>query len=291
MSARLNLPEPKNYFLGTSSRSPLLADNILLFERRSAADLKSNAQASTPHRRYVLCICLHTDGSVFIGKDRIDLTEGCAALIPPFQFHYYDHVVADSISWLFMTFDTQNTSPLLTAKPAAISLTKALITESNALCELYQSGTTSTQHAHFLIKANSFLYDLLTRSPRQQQAPSETANTALSWPERIQNELSQAPDLTISALATRLGYSEGHLRHTFRQKQNMSLNDYVSHYRLHWAIKRLQDPSASLIDIAQDLGFASQAGFTRFFKRITNTTPARFRRNLAPSAEPPSLSE
>ncbi len=281
MNSFFRLSEPHNYFIGVSSLEPLLADNVLLFSRTSGLELKGKAQASSPHRRYVLCICLETRGSVYIDHQRIDLSTNQALLISPFRFHYYDHLESTALKWLFITFDSESDSPLLTAKPSALSLKKRHLKSLKKLSKLYQSLPKGDRHHHFLISANSFLYELLSQNPQKQnkRKTNPSVRRSTSWPQKIQRLLHQSPSLNISQIAKKLNISEGHLRHEFKKHQNMSLNDYVSHCRLHHAIQRLHDSDHSLLDISLELGFSSQAGFTRFFRRMTETTPARFCRD------------
>jgi|GEM_PF-4612405 len=260
-----------------------LANNVLLFRRTDAGELKGKAQANTPHRRYVLCVCGKGSGSVFIDHQRIDLVENSAVLISPFHFHHYDFLVASELEWIFLTFDSETDSPILTGPPHALSLTPRLIKDLDDLCRHFCRRGSGLDENHFLIKVNSFLYDLLHKERPAEADALSPSSREISWAERIQQELEKEPSLSISALAKKLGYSEGHLRSLFRAKQNMPLNDYVNHYRLHWAIGQLHDRSRKLIDIATELGFSSQASFTRFFKRMTKSSPAKFRREvLAP---------
>lgn len=269
------ISEPQDYFIGMSHGEVLLADNVLIFSRKRAGDLKGKAQANSSHRRHVLCICLETTGAVYIDHQRFDLKEGEAILIPPFRFHYYDHVNSESLHWLFLTFDSESESNLLTVDPAVLRLTKQHLAELLRLSEVYQAAVAGEGPEHLLMLANAFLYGLLKKGMRREKARKGRAS---SWAQRIQGELAKEPALNVSQIAKRLGVSEGHLRHTFRQQQNMPLNDYVSHCRLHHAIRMLQAENHCLIEISVELGFSSQASFSRFFRRMTHTTPARFRR-------------
>jgi AraC family transcriptional regulator len=54
--------------------------------------------------------------------------------------------------------------------------------------------------------------------------------------------------------------------------------------RVRAACHRLREPDYPLAAIAVECGFADQSHFTRVFRKFTKTTPARFRRVIAPHA-------
>lgn len=265
--------------MGVCSNTPLLADNVLLFSRNTVTALNLNSRAITPHRRYVLCLCLEVSGSVFIGHQRIDLKPNQALLIPPFRFHYYDCIDSADLNWAFLTFDTKSQNPLLSEELLAITFDHSLRERFAKLCQLFRSLPETKENHRFLMEANVFLYDLLTQRPDKigEQFPQLSPNRP-SLAQRLQLILEANPDITISEIARKMGRSEGHLRHEFKKRQNMTLSHYVNNFRLHYSIELLHQREKTLLDIAYELGFSSQASFTRFFKRMTQRTPAKFRK-------------
>jgi len=63
----------------------------------------------------------------------------------------------------------------------------------------------------------------------------------------------------------------------FRQHYGSSPSDYIRSLRVQWARHELRRSDAPLSLIAADAGFADQSHFTRAFRRIVGTTPARYR--------------
>jgi AraC-like DNA-binding protein len=53
--------------------------------------------------------------------------------------------------------------------------------------------------------------------------------------------------------------------------------EYVTGWRMQVAADRLRNSEASMATIAADVGYESEAAFSRAFKRITGTTPGRWR--------------
>ena len=89
-------------------------------------------------------------------------------------------------------------------------------------------------------------------------------------------------ELTLRALAARLGYSEFHTTRKFKEIAGVSLRDYLRLRRLAFALKEVRDSSRSLLDIAVDYGFSSHEAFTRAFKSAYGLTPSQYRRDPRP---------
>ena len=90
--------------------------------------------------------------------------------------------------------------------------------------------------------------------------------------------------LTLNALAARLGYSESYTSRQFRQISGMAFRDYLRLRRLAFALKELRDTRRNILDIALDYGFSSHEAFTRAFHRAYGLTPSQYRRKPVPVA-------
>ncbi|WP_445374892.1 helix-turn-helix domain-containing protein [Photorhabdus tasmaniensis] len=106
---------------------------------------------------------------------------------------------------------------------------------------------------------------------------SETVvNDIVRW---LETQLQCNEGIKIDTIANRSGYSKWHLQRVFKEVKGCTLGEYVRKRRLHEAAKSLREEDLSILDIALQYGFSSQATFTRIFKKHFNTTPARFREN------------
>ena len=86
--------------------------------------------------------------------------------------------------------------------------------------------------------------------------------------------------LTLQQLAAVAGLSPYHFIRQFAARFGAPPMALARELRMGLAAQRLaeSDPPA-LIDLAFDLGFESQEGFTRAFKRAHGVSPGRFRRD------------
>ena len=94
-------------------------------------------------------------------------------------------------------------------------------------------------------------------------------------------------NVTIGALATKLGIPEYRLRRLINQRLGYrNFNVFLNNHRIEEAKAALADPTQAevpVITIAMDAGFQSLGPFNRAFKTITGVTPTEYRRLKAPA--------
>lgn len=87
--------------------------------------------------------------------------------------------------------------------------------------------------------------------------------------------------LTIGELASRVSLQEYRLRRLINQKLHYrNFNQYLNHYRVAEAARRLQDPAEAhlpISSIALDVGYTSLSSFNKAFKELHNVTPSSYR--------------
>lgn len=87
--------------------------------------------------------------------------------------------------------------------------------------------------------------------------------------------------LTLDEIAAVAGVHPVHLASVFRQQYRCTVGDYVRRLRIDYACRQLAQSDLPLAEIALDAGFAHQSHFTRTFRRLTGTTPARYRKTFS----------
>jgi AraC-like DNA-binding protein len=83
---------------------------------------------------------------------------------------------------------------------------------------------------------------------------------------------------TISNLAREVGLSRTRLAERFRHFLGESPIAYLARWRLKLAAEILQSTDDSVAEVALAVGYESEPGFNRAFKREFNSPPAQFRR-------------
>jgi AraC family transcriptional regulator len=92
----------------------------------------------------------------------------------------------------------------------------------------------------------------------------------------IEDNLSE--DITLDSLAEVTGYSVFHFLRKFALAMGVSPGRYISQKRLENAKTDLAAGKLTLVEIALNAQFSSQASFTRAFHRATGMTPMEYRR-------------
>ncbi|MEO1233067.1 MAG: AraC family transcriptional regulator [Myxococcota bacterium] len=86
---------------------------------------------------------------------------------------------------------------------------------------------------------------------------------------------------SVEALAREVGTSRSRLAEAFTLKVGLPPMRYLARWRLQIASMQLTETSSSVAEVARDVGYASEAAFSRAFKRTTGLSPAAWRRGVA----------
>lgn len=84
---------------------------------------------------------------------------------------------------------------------------------------------------------------------------------------------------TTEELAREVGLSRSAFAERFTALVGEPPMHYLTHWRLQLAAVRLRESAASTAQLASEVGYESDAAFTRAFKRAFGTTPAAWRRH------------
>ena len=131
------------------------------------------------------------------------------------------------------------------------------------------------------------LYDLACACHEQSfecsEAPGALDRLRLYRDFRIRNSIRLmqeriGDELAIDTIARDAGLSRPHFYKLFRQHVGLTPNLYLNTLRMEAAIDRLTSTADPVTTIGLDLGFASQASFTRFFTTNVGVPPSDYRR-------------
>ncbi|MEO1200294.1 MAG: AraC family transcriptional regulator [Pseudomonadota bacterium] len=87
-------------------------------------------------------------------------------------------------------------------------------------------------------------------------------------------------ELDLNGIAREVGLSRPHFYKLFRAQIGLTPNLYLNALRMERAIEQLSDTEAAVSDIGYDLGFSSQASFSRFFIANGVVPPSNYRRTV-----------
>lgn len=151
----------------------------------------------------------------------------------------------------------------------------------DCLFEIFKLIKEKGRHFELLLKAklNEFIYLLFY----YRYVIRKTTDDAYRKNEKIRqliDYINQHYDQTLSieTLAKRMGYSKTHFMTVFKKQTGTSCTEFIIQVRLSKACEELINTSASILEIATNVGFNNLSNFNRQFKRYYQLTPSQYRR-------------
>jgi len=210
-----DLAAPPDYYRGRRSPALPIPDNIVLFCRRSAAELHDGTWQPHFHHRWVLAVPLAGTGTVLVDEGRFRLRPGQTLLVPPLRLHRYHDIGRGRIRWLFVTFELPG-EEAATAVPVAGELSPDARRLLGEVIRLWRTGAPPRESAASLAVQTALLV-LAVRHPAPGLATVEPTPPAALL--RAVNDWLHAHrdgPVMLAALARGIGRSESHLRAVFR---------------------------------------------------------------------------
>ncbi len=164
---------------------------------------------------------------------------------------------------------------------ADIEVTAPIHRLVHLIASLLMDDERSTLFDGYLYELTRECFDQTWQWAPEQNAPNETRYGSRDYRVRNSIRLMQqriSDDLVLDDIARDAGLSRPHFYRLFRQHVGLTPNIYLNTLRMETAIDRLTRSSDAVTSIGLDLGFASQASFTRFFTSNVGIPPSDYRR-------------
>lgn len=151
--------------------------------------------------------------------------------------------------------------------------------------ELNARQAASTRAAHYHLGLLSVFFErqlaVAPPDPAAERAQTAAARLVAAYSDLVERDFRSGKG--VADYARDLGVTPTHLTRSCRQTCGRSALGLLNDRTLFEARVLLRDSRRKVQDIAQDLGFASHAYFTRAFQARTGMTPTAFRRATAGS--------
>jgi two-component system response regulator YesN len=83
-------------------------------------------------------------------------------------------------------------------------------------------------------------------------------------------------DFSLGALAESMSVSEGHISRLFKAETDISINNYLTKYRIKMAMDYLKDVQVKVYEVAEKVGYQDIAYFSNTFKKLVGKTPSDY---------------
>jgi AraC family transcriptional regulator len=264
------------------------------FGRVALLDMdRSLVRHAHPHC-HVLIKASGADTHFAVGDDFVALTDNQAVLVNTWQPHAYVHdpsrprtiILALYIEpdWLkcFRSNWTANGVAGFFERPAGeLSPRIRKLSMDLATVMLDDPAANSTQKQLLSDMMISIIerFTPWRNLSRSLPAFSQSRNPS-DWRIRRAIDLIRSDPLAVrdvDALAREVGLSRAHFYRLFEQSTRMTPHIYVNLLRMELAVKTVLHGHESLTAVSEQLGFAAQSHFTRFFRDHAGVNPSEFR--------------
>ncbi|MEM7524804.1 MAG: AraC family transcriptional regulator [Pseudomonadota bacterium] len=225
---------------------------------------------------------------VRVHDDSVRINETCAAAVSPWAPHSFTPYGGPCVNlvlyikpmWFLET--SRSAEFALSFGGAHIAMTEAISLAARRLTSLLLEVESTNLFDGYLFELASLCFEQSWRDS------DESAEDALDGATRfsdyrvrrslrlMQDKFSESIDM--DWLAREAGLSRPHFFKLFRRQMGITPNIYLNTLRTEQAIEELMSTSKSVTEISYDLGFSSQASFTRFFSTNVGIPPSDYRR-------------
>jgi AraC-like DNA-binding protein len=218
-----------------------------------------------------------------------DVVEVAAASQWPFHVNCGgDGPVSASLVCGYLACDAQPFNPLLENLPRVIKASESARQNSGWLAHFVRFAVAEVSQKRaggetVLTKLSELMFVDVLRRYIETLSPENTSWLAGLRDPFVGKALSllharPAHDWTIEELAREVGQSRSVLAERFTQYVGTPPVHYLAKWRMQMAAELLADGNANLAHIAADVGYESEAAFSRAFKKIVGVPPSEWRR-------------
>ena len=251
------------------------------------ACLYSMDRSMVPHAHREGHLLFHVQGApaeVYVDGCAIPLGPGRAVAVNPWQTHYYGQpspgrqtlvlVLYIRPSW-FWKASGSRAFALLRFGRAAIEVSDARLVD---VCAMLDRGQEDPSINNWLLALTDYCFD---QSWHGRDAAGRFASVHDFRLRKAIQVLEQrvCEPVQLDRVAREAGLSRPHFYKLFRQQVGVTPNIYLNSLRMERAIERLTGTNEAIAAIGLDLGFSSQASFSRFFIANGVVPPSTYRRS------------
>ena len=195
----------------------------------------------------------------------------------------------------FLGSDVRPFNPVLAALPRLVHLRAPADPAHDRLQSLIDYTLAEARHPRpggqcVLVRVSELMFvEVVRRWLTQGEASTEASPARADWLAGLREPLvgralmqlhrRPADAWTLETLAGEVGVSRSRLAESFTRFVGQPPMQYLAQWRLQFAARMLADSSAKVATVARDVGYESEASFSRAFKRFVGVSPAQWRRD------------
>lgn len=164
-----------------------------------------------------------------------------------------------------------------------ISENNRLFSGFDGLIPLWMESLSRASGENIDLAAESMLLYTLSKFTAETSRSNDRINQIIEMTEDGFSD----PQLSISTVAERLGYSSKYLSHIFKKKMGMGYTEYLQTYRIRYAVSLFEHGLDSIKNVALLSGFTDPLYFSTVFKNKIGVSPKTYIKDLYGKTEDP----
>lgn len=290
----MNIPEYENYQEKKSHGSPTFPYTTYL----CSIPLDFSSVPLHWHEELEIIYIKKGRGQIMVDLENHPVSAGTLVLILPRQLHAigqyedfsmeYENIIFHPDILLSKKSDDCSSDFLLPLFTNMISLPTLItpdlpnyekiakcIDEADEICKTYPKAF------QFAIKSQLFSFFFLLFSTCANMAILPKNKRSLDKMKQIMKyiECNYMEKITIADIASEIGVSSSHFMKFFKNTMGTSFINYLNEYRLAMASRLLLSSDASVLDVANEVGFDNLSYFNRLFKKKFGLAPTNYRKS------------
>jgi len=226
---------------------------------------------------------------ICVGDETVDLDKAGAVAISPWEPHSFNpisetentYVLTLYIKPMWFLENSQSAEFALNFGTPKIQMTPTVEMWVGRLTSILLEDQPSDKFDGFLFETTRQCFDQSWREaairPQLQNVQRKFNDFRVRRSLRLMQE-NYFEDTQMDEMAREVGLSRPHFFKLFKMQMGITPNLYLNTLRAEHAIDELTTTNKTVTDIGLDLGFASQASFTRFFTSNVGIPPTDYRR-------------
>ena len=249
------------------------------------------------HPEIELTLILEGDIVYQVGSQTYHLSAGDALFCNANMLHTGHQYNKKDCVYISTTFDprilygfersiiqTKYVTPLtLNSQLPSIHLTADVDWQKSIIDQLsYIWQITNTKSVTYELDIQMALMTIWAEIYRHSRPDTKDLPSVIRERERLHQMLAYIHDhfdekLTLDDLAEHINICKSECCRFFKKHMNMSIFDYLMHYRIERSLPLLQNTNESITDIASKTGFTNSCYFGKIFKQDVGCTPREYR--------------
>lgn len=227
-------------------------------------------------------------GDVLVDGKAVRINDQQAAAVSPWEPHSFVPLEGKSclnlvlyIKPMWFLETSRSAEFALSFGGPRIQLTPAIVRSLRRLTSLLLEVENNSLFDGYLFELASLCFEQSWRNEEDRIPGGINTNRFSDFRVRRSLRLMQenfAEDIDMDWLSKEAGLSRPHFFKLFRKQMGITPNLYLNTLRTEQAIDELTSSRKTVTEISYELGFSSQASFTRFFSSNVGIPPSDYRR-------------